>query len=525
MNLTLEVVSANGSSLGAGRRKVFGAEGGRIGRATDCDWVLPSPDRYISRHHATILFKYGQFYVKAEGENGVAINSPNALVPFDEPQPIKAGDRLFIDEYEILVSVPQEASSPRIVGDPFAETGPQSLIPMDDSRDREDLDPLRGLPGAKEKPSTSGSYAALSRGDVLNDPFVPPPIVVPPKPRVSVTPAPAPPRAQAPPRVSIPSDPKAWNKTSYGLTSFQQPEPSRAADVSPPAATPESTRKSPIISPPPIPPPRPAPAALKPPNRPIPPKPPIGTPVTTSPLDRRAPPQPPPVDRRRAAQPLPVERRAPQPPPERRAPQPLPGPTGALDLAAMLRAAGVDPTNCAPETAATLGQILLIVVQGTIDALRARDEIKSQFRLAVTRVRVADNNPLTFAIDAAHALDSLLNQRNPAFLPPVEAFQRAFDDIRLHQMAMLAGMRAGFENLLERFDPEQLQEGFDKQVKRSAGLLGVGKPKYWELYADYFAHLRGDPEDAFRRLFGEEFARAYEKQAELLRRNRGKKAP
>jgi type VI secretion system FHA domain protein len=191
----------------------------------------------------------------------------------------------------------------------------------------------------------------------------------------------------------------------------------------------------------------------------------------------------------------------------------------------MLRAAGVDPANCSPETAATLGQILLIVVQGTIDALRARDEIKSQFRLAVTRVRVADNNPLTFAIDAAHAINSLLTERNPAFLPPVEAFQRAFDDIRLHQMAMLAGMRAGFENLLARFDPEQLQEGFEKQVKRSAGLLGVGKPKYWELYADYFAELRGDPEDAFRRLFGEEFARAYEKQIELVRRSRGKKAP
>src|SRR5882672_10515368 len=113
MNLTLEVISANGSSLGAGRRKVFGAEGGRIGRAPDCDWVLLSPDRYISRHHATILYQHGQFYVKAEGENGVAINTPNTLLPINEPHLINQGDRLYIDEYEILVSVPQEARSPR----------------------------------------------------------------------------------------------------------------------------------------------------------------------------------------------------------------------------------------------------------------------------------------------------------------------------------------------------------------------------------------------------------------------------
>ena len=188
----------------------------------------------------------------------------------------------------------------------------------------------------------------------------------------------------------------------------------------------------------------------------------------------------------------------------------------------MLRAAGVDPQNVSPETAATLGQILFIVVQGTIDALRARDEVKSQFRLAVTRVRDRDNNPLSFSVDAADAINSLLSRRSPGYLPPLEAFQRAFDDIRAHQIAMLAGMRAGFESLLSRFDPEQLQEEFDKRAKRS-GVLGVGKPKYWDLYSDHFAGLRGDRDDAFRRLFGEEFALAYEKQSDFIKRNRGKK--
>src|SRR6202035_6138529 len=155
---------------------------------------------------------------------------------------------------------------------------------------------------------------------------------------------------------------------------------------------------------------------------------------------------------------------------------------------------------------------LFIVVQGTIDALRARDEVKSQFRLAVTRVRDRDNNPLSFSVDAADAINSLLSRRSTGYLPPLEAFQRAFDDIRAHQIAMLAGMRAGFESLLARFDPEQLQEEFDKRAKRS-GVLGVGKPKYWDLYSDHFAGLRGDRDDAFRRLFGEEFALAYEKQS------------
>ena len=207
--------------------------------------------------------------------------------------------------------------------------------------------------------------------------------------------------------------------------------------------------------------------------------------------------------------------------PERRAPSSVQSSapaSGGLDLDSVLRAAGVDPQNVDPEIAATLGQIFKMVVQGTIDALRARDEVKSQFRLAVTRVKTKENNPLAFSVDAADAINSMLVRRNPAFLAPVDAFQRAFDDIRAHQVAMIAGMRAGFESLMSQFDPEELKERFDKQAKRGGILGAVAKPNYWEQYGDYFGGLRGDRDDAFRRLFGEEFALAYEKQIALLKR-------
>ena len=69
---------------------------------------------------------------------------------------------------------------------------------------------------------------------------------------------------------------------------------------------------------------------------------------------------------------------------------------------------------------------------------------------------------------------------------------------------------------MNRLDPEQLQENFDKQAKHGGLLSAVGKPKYWDQYKDYFAGLQGDREDAFRRLFGEEFALAYEKQVDRL---------
>jgi type VI secretion system FHA domain protein len=123
-------------------------------------------------------------------------------------------------------------------------------------------------------------------------------------------------------------------------------------------------------------------------------------------------------------------------------------------------------------------------------------------------------------VDADDAINLLLNRRNPAYLPPVEAFERAFDDIRAHQVAMLVGLRAGVTSMMNRLDPKQLEEDFEKQAKRGRLLGASPRSKFWELYEAHFDQLRGDRDDAFRRLFGEEFARAYEQQIDALKTKR-----
>ena len=167
-----------------------------------------------------------------------------------------------------------------------------------------------------------------------------------------------------------------------------------------------------------------------------------------------------------------------------------------------------------------MGSIMRSVVQGLIEVLRARSEIKTEFRMPVTQVKVSENNPLKFAANAEDALANLLGRRNPAYLAPQEAFDDALNDVRFHQLAMLAGVRAGFDNLMNRFDPEALQEHFDRQGKRG-GLFGGGKASYWERYVERYEEMSKDRDDTFRRLFGEEFARAYEQQLSVLKRRRG----
>ena len=90
-----------------------------------------------------------------------------------------------------------------------------------------------------------------------------------------------------------------------------------------------------------------------------------------------------------------------------------------------------------------------------MEVLRARTEIKNEFRLQQTTFKPVENNPLKFSVNVEDALHNLLVKRNPAYLPAAEAFQDAFEDVRLHQVAMLAGVRAAFDAMLQEFDPEQ----------------------------------------------------------------------
>jgi type VI secretion system FHA domain protein len=185
-------------------------------------------------------------------------------------------------------------------------------------------------------------------------------------------------------------------------------------------------------------------------------------------------------------------------------------------LQALLEGAGLDASAVTPEFARSFGQILRVVVAGVMDVLQARQRIKDEFRLRVTTFKPTQNNPLKFSANVEDALHNLLVKRNPAYLGPVASFEDAFDDIRSHQMAMLAGVRVAFEAMLAEFHPDRLQEEFDRQGKGSL-LAGPGKLRYWDQYRAKFNDMVSDADAGFRELFGDDFAKAYEEQLERLK--------
>ena len=336
LSLVLEVAGPQGHSLGEARRKVFDGAGGRIGRAPDCDWVLSN--RYVSRHHATVSYVDGVFRIASVGENGVGINDVVAKLPRLEARALASGDRLYIDEYEIMVSITEAP----VTGDPESQTA-------------------------------------------------------------------------------------QWE----GATAIH-----RVPSVAPHAE--DSV-------------------------------------------------------------------------------------TGTFDVAAFLQAAGLDPQSVSPEMAPVLGQIVRLVAQGMIDVLGARAQFRSQFHLPLTRVRASQNNPLKFAPTAEEALTAMFRTRARGYMPPLEAFEDAFDDIRFHLLATLAGMRAGLESMLKRLDPKRVQQLSDRRYPGLLARFGA-KRRYWDRYVDLFEEMTGNADAAFQQTYGEEFSSAYEQQLEELKRSRAKPA-
>jgi predicted component of type VI protein secretion system len=71
--------------------------------------------------------------------------------------------------------------------------------------------------------------------------------------------------------------------------------------------------------------------------------------------------------------------------------------------------------------------------------------------------------------------------------------------------------------MLAEFDPDHLQEQFDRQVKKGALLSIPAKLRYWDLYREWIHDMVRDAEVSFRELFGDEFGRAYEEQLKRLK--------
>jgi type VI secretion system protein len=112
MALRFRVVSEHSTRLGALATKVFGVHGGTVGRATDNEWILPDPERYLSGKHIRIDFRAGAYILVDTSSNGTYVNGAQVPLGKYHDYPLQDGDYVRLGEYELLVSIDKSNDFP-----------------------------------------------------------------------------------------------------------------------------------------------------------------------------------------------------------------------------------------------------------------------------------------------------------------------------------------------------------------------------------------------------------------------------
>ena len=464
MPLRLTITSYH--KLTPGQRAEFELDRGelKIGRNPENDWILPDPERLVSGQHCVIQLRDGTYYLTDTSTNGVQLVNAGVRMHRGNSEPLRDGELLRVGEYDILVQIDGAL--------PMINTAPVTSDPFTDFDALMKRQAPGEMPGAAPAPparvqiQTGGSPLDTKPDlfDFLASPAVPPP------PLADHVPAER--HEFRPPAPQYPGEP---------LASGAGAAPAIPADWDPFAEL--------GISPVPIAPPTPS-----------------------------AQPQPLP------AAPENMAASAPNPAAQLATVSPPAAAKGSGDevLEAFLRGAGlaqlrIDRGEALAQMEA-IGSSYRHMVEGLIEVLRARASLKGEFRMAQTMIRPVENNPLKFAPNVDEALLLLLRSGNQAFMPADQAIKESFDDLKAHQLAVMAGVQASIKHLLKRFQPAVLET----QLRKSSGigllLPGARQAQYWELFTELYSSISREAEDDFEDLFGREFSRAYEEQSVKLRK-------
>jgi type VI secretion system FHA domain protein len=218
--------------------------------------------------------------------------------------------------------------------------------------------------------------------------------------------------------------------------------------------------------------------------------------------------------------PPPSPPRVPSPTPMLRPAVPMP-PAASDDalLAALLEglgAPGLRIDALTPELMQLVGQLLRESTRGAVELLVARAALKREMRAEMTMIVARENNPLKFSPSVEVALQHLLGTPSPGFMAPAPAMRDAFDDLRAHQLGVMAGMKAALEGVLQRFDPQQLEGKLTRKSAINSLIPATRKARLWELFQELFGQISSEAQDDFDELFGRAFLRAYEAQLDRL---------
>lgn len=472
MNLILLVKSYRDQPMPGDVICRFTEAGGSIGRGPDNDLTLDDPGKYISRLHARIDLRDGQFYLTDAGSNPSLVNE--RPLGNGRERLLEEGDRLVIGDYSLLVQLEQpvvvvedDAQATRILPPLFVPPPAPVAAPLPP------LEAPRPVPREPEVVMLHDDLASariLEGGSLINGAL---PLADP----LGLNPALTPvfrgtesdhvaPQMQAfnlPPRhVEAPVIPDDYDLLLGLSTQPAEPPPPEAADVPAMSVSDDAVVQHAAVAVEPVAAPRP--------DKPV------STPTAPARDD------------------------------------------GVLE--ALLEGLGLPDlhtTRSPVELARLVGEMLRAATGGTMDVLMARALTKRESHIDMTMIGAHSNNPLKFFPEPNSALTQMLSADSPAYMRAVKAMDAAFEDLKAHELAVIAGMKAALGAVVQRFDPARVEQRPSTRGALDKWMPARRKARLWDRLVERYDDLARDADEDLQRLFGELFSKAYEEQVARLR--------
>lgn len=183
-------------------------------------------------------------------------------------------------------------------------------------------------------------------------------------------------------------------------------------------------------------------------------------------------------------------------------------------LASLLKGMGITP-DMIPSNAnelwwEQLGGTFRELLLGLMDVLRNRSDTKSEFRVNQTTFKQQENNPLKFSASIDDAFHNLFNRSGSSFLPAKKAVQDAFNDINLHEEAIMAGAKGAVGGVLHQLSPESVQSKYFGASLIDKVAPAKRQARYWAIYKELHKDLQHDFSSEADRSVNDEFTAAYE---------------
>jgi type VI secretion system protein len=462
MAIKLRVISDQYRDLGENRSRVFGVNGGSVGRAPDNDWVLPDSRRVVSGHHFQVQFQGGKYWLVDTSTNGVFVNDAEEPASTTGRVELRDGDRLRLGEYDILVSVDGRIDFLPTAGDEH------SAAKHMDSDIGHNLD-LDSLFTPREVDESGSISVRNAFGVRLNS------------------------DARAHVRETL-----QRSVETRGETPAEPPEFERTGRIDPlvaASAAPVRDADAAVAAAPPGNAPAPAPANQD-------------WALSTRQITREE------LADALARRKNRVEAR------ERSIPFHQQASTWSdlrSAVQAFCRGAGIDPASLSPEAQAMLplvaGQLLREAVVGLHDISQARNS--APLGAAISALPTApgsSSNPLRSSTSVEQALQRLFESHGRLYAGPVDSLRDVLQDTRDHEAALAAGMRAGLDTVMGQLSPANVADQFEQGRARALAPGQDPRPKYWEHYSEFYRLLTqqvGADElpRSFIEAYGQEYAR------------------